>query len=71
MRLRARRLENGGPAHAFVMLPGKEPATLYLPGPGEPFFNQFPKPVAERPPAVVLVHGFMADRQFMSVSRGG
>jgi len=60
------RLENGGPPHAFVMLPGQEPATMYLPGPGYPFYSLFPKPAAERPPAVVLVHGFSADRQVMS-----
>ncbi len=61
------RLERGGPAHAFVMLPGQEPATMYMPGAGNAFYTQFPKPVAERPPAVVLIHGFMADRKIMSV----
>src|ERR1700722_7762326 len=60
------RLENGGTPHAFVMLPGQEPATMYLPGPGYPFYTQFPKPVAERPPAVVLIHGFTGDRVLMS-----
>jgi dienelactone hydrolase len=63
---RLARLENGGPPHAFVMLPGQEPATMYLPGPGFPFYTQFPKPVAERPPAVVLIHGFSGDRRLMS-----
>ncbi len=63
---RLTRLENGGPPHAFVMLPGQEPATFYLPGPGYPFYTQFPKPVAERPPAVVLIHGFSGDRKIMS-----
>jgi dienelactone hydrolase len=63
---RLARLENGGPPHAFVMLPGQEPATMYLPGPGYPFYTQFPKPVAERPPAVVLIHGFSGDRRLMS-----
>jgi dienelactone hydrolase len=63
---RLARLENGGPPHAFVMLPGQEPATMYLPGPGNPFYTQFPKPVAERPPAVVLIHGFSGDRRIMS-----
>ena len=60
------RLEDGGPAHAFVMLPGNEPATMYMPGPGNAFYTQFPKPVAERPPAVVLIHGFGGDRRIMS-----
>lgn len=59
-------LERGGPPHAFVMLPGQEPATFYLPGPGYPFFEQFPKPQAQRPPAVVLIHGFSGDRVIMS-----
>ncbi len=63
---RLTRLENGGPPHAFVMLPGQEPATMYMPGPGYPFYTQFPKPVAERPPAVVLIHGFSGDRRLMS-----
>jgi dienelactone hydrolase len=58
------RLDAGGPAHEFVNLPGQEPATLYLPGKGSPFFRVFPP--ASRPPAIVMVHGFMADRQFMS-----
>jgi dienelactone hydrolase len=63
---RLARLENGGPPHAFVMLPGQEPATLYLPGPGYPFYTLFPKPEAQRPPAVVLIHGFTGDRVLMS-----
>ena len=63
---RLTRLENGGPPHVFVMLPGQEPATMYLPGPGDPFSELFPKPAAERPPAVVLVHGFTGDRVLMS-----
>jgi len=63
---RLTRLENGGPPHAFVMLPGQEPATMYLPGPGDPFYTLLPKPAAERPPAVVLVHGFTGDRVLMS-----
>jgi dienelactone hydrolase len=60
--------QHGLPPHEDQELPGGMPATLYLPGssnqpgPGNPFFQTFPKPVAERPPAVVLVHGFSADR---------
>jgi dienelactone hydrolase len=61
------RLDNGGPAHNDIELAGGEPATLYLPGAGYPFYQMFPKPQAERPPAVVLVHGFSGDRQIMSV----
>jgi dienelactone hydrolase len=63
---RLTRLENGGPPHVFVMLPGQEPATMYLPGPGDPFYSLFPKPQAERPPGVVLIHGFSGDRVLMS-----
>jgi dienelactone hydrolase len=60
--------QNGVPPHQDQYLPGGEPATLYLPGssnqPGvdNPFFQSFPRPAAERPPAVVLVHGFSSDR---------
>jgi len=62
---RLARLDAAGPAHQFVNLPGQEPATLYLPGTGEnPFFRIFPPP--NKPPAIVMVHGFTADRQFMS-----
>ncbi len=59
-------LDKGGPPHVYVMLPGNEPATMYLPGPGDPFYTQFPKPAAERPPGVVLIHGFTGDRVLMS-----
>ena len=38
------RLEDGGPAHTDLELPGGEPATLYLPGAGHPFYQLFPKP---------------------------
>lgn len=64
---RLARLDSGGPAHSFVELPGREPATMYLPGPGNPFFTVFPPPPAQCPAPVVLIHGFMSDRQMMSV----
>ena len=60
--------QNGVPPHQDQYLPGGEPATMYMPGssnqlgPDNPFFQSFPKPAAERPPAVVLVHGFSSDR---------
>ena len=60
--------QNGVPPHEDRYLPGGEPATFYLPGtsnlpgPDNPFFQSFPKPVDQRPPAVVLVHGFSSDR---------
>ena len=58
-------LDKGGPPHSDVVLPGAIPGTLYLPGAGNlPFL--WPPP-AQRAPAVVLVHGFTADREIMSV----
>ncbi len=57
-------LDKGGPSHADVVLPGAIPGTLYLPDAGNPFFGL---PPAQRAPAVVLVHGFSADREIMSV----
>src|SRR5215469_9755257 len=49
--------QNGVPSHEDRYLPGGEPATLYLPGtsnlpgPDNPFFQSFPKPADQRPPA--------------------
>lgn len=65
-------LQKGGPAHSDVMLPGGIPGTFYLPGPGglnehNPFFVLFPPAQSARPPGVVLVHGFTADREIMSM----
>ncbi len=60
--------QNGLPPHQDVSLPGGIPATMYLPGasnqpgPDNPFFQLFPKPPEQRPPAVLLVHGFSSDR---------
>jgi dienelactone hydrolase len=60
------RLQHGGPAHQDVELSGGIPGTIYLPGPGNPFYTLFPPPPAQRPPVVVLMHGFMSDRVMMS-----
>src|SRR3954471_21184960 len=60
------RLQSGGPAHQDVELPGGVPATMYLPGEGHPFYTSFAPPIEKRPPAIVLVHGFTSDREFMS-----
>ncbi len=60
--------QNGAPPHREETLPGGMPATMYLPGatnrpgPDNPFYQTFPKPPGQRPPAVVLVHGFSSDR---------
>lgn len=59
--------EHGGPPHLDLALPGNEPATLYMPeAVGETAMPITPRPAKQRPPAVVLVHGFAADRVAMS-----
>src|SRR5579863_6307994 len=66
--MRLSHYQNGAPSHEDRELPGGEPATMYMPGtenqpgPNNPFFQMFPLPVEQRPPAVVLVHGFSSDR---------
>lgn len=62
------RLERGGPYHVDLELAGGVPATFYLPGePDEPDPRLMsPPPPDARPPAVVLLHGFSADRVMMS-----
>jgi len=61
-------LERQLPPRAELVLSGGIPATLYLPGsePGLEAFLDAP-PRGERPPAVVLMHGFASDRLGMSV----
>ncbi len=62
------RLQMGDPPHLQLVLPNGLPATLYLPGTGNPFYNPVtPRSSGSRPPAVVLLHGFAADRSVMSV----
>ena len=63
------RLERGGPAHGDLLLAGGVPATLYLPGDGAgtgPRAFLDPPPRGERPPAIVLMHGFAGDRLSLS-----
>ncbi len=62
------RLERSGPAQLPVAVDGDVPATLYLPqiDAGRAAFLD-PLPRGERPPAVVLMHGFGSDRLGMSV----
>src|SRR6516162_10790279 len=59
-----------GPAHWDFVLTGSEPATLYLPPRVRAIGEMVPitpPPVSQRPPGVVLVHGYSADRVGMSV----
>jgi dienelactone hydrolase len=63
------RLEREGPAHGDLLLAGGVPATLYLPPPARGTdFAAFldPPPREERPPALVLMHGFAGDRLSLS-----
>jgi dienelactone hydrolase len=57
------RLEDAGPAHTDVAITGGIPGTLFLPEPsqGSRVFLDAP-PRSERPPAVLLMHGFASDR---------
>jgi len=63
------RAERGGPAHLDLVIPGGIPATFYLPGPAAEGGRALPEPPAagDGPPAVLLVHGYSADRAGMSV----
>ncbi|MEU2613181.1 alpha/beta fold hydrolase [Micromonospora sp. NPDC007271] len=62
--------QRGGVPHREVVLDGRIPATVYVPGrvPGlTASAVDLPPPVADRlPPAVVLAHGHSADRSTMS-----
>lgn len=61
------RLDRGGPPHADVWLEGGVPATLFLPGDGGGRDGIFDlPPEGQRPPALVLMHGFAGDRVSMS-----
>lgn len=61
------REERRGPPHGDLVLAGGVPATLYLPGrdgAARAFLD--PPPRGERPPAIVLMHGFAGDRLSLS-----
>jgi alpha-beta hydrolase superfamily lysophospholipase len=60
------RAERGGPTHLDMTLPGGIPATLYLTGGPAGSRPQPPEP-GERAPAVLLVHGYTADRASLGV----
>jgi dienelactone hydrolase len=61
--------QRGGPAHLDLVLPDGMPATFYLPAPPPEDGSPFPDPpgAGNGPPAVLLVHGYTADRAGMSV----
>jgi dienelactone hydrolase len=59
-------LQRGGPAHTDVGLTGGIPGTLYVPGAGNAFYKISPPPPDKRAPAVLLIHGYSADRMSMS-----
>jgi dienelactone hydrolase len=59
--------ERGGPAHDEISLGDGIPATLYLPEEAEDDGGlPAPRPEGERPPVVVMGHGYSADRASMS-----
>ena len=61
------RLDRDGPPHGDLMLEGGVPATLYLPGDAsDGGFLRDVAPPEQRPPAVVVMHGFAGDRLSMS-----
>lgn len=59
------RLEAAGPPHEHLVLDGGIPATFYHPAPGRPFHSALPPERSERPPVVVLAHGFAGDRAML------
>jgi dienelactone hydrolase len=62
------RRERAGPFHADLEIAAGASATLYLPEPAVPGSSTLPAPPPRgaRPPALVLAHGFAADRILMS-----
>ena len=67
--VRLGRQQADGPAHVDIDVGNGIPATLYVPGePVEKDQEELPdpKPVGQRPPVIVLAHGFSADRALMS-----
>ena len=58
--------ERGGPPHNGLSIGPGIPATLYVPGRLVNGSFPMPKPVGQRPPLVVIAHGYSADQQIMS-----
>ncbi len=64
--LRLGSLERQGPAHANVSIGDGIPATLYLPYEDDDGDLPYQRPAGERPPVVVIAHGYSADEAVMS-----
>ncbi|MGH9084275.1 MAG: alpha/beta hydrolase family protein [Acidimicrobiales bacterium] len=64
--LRLGALEREGPAHADVSIGDGIPATLYLPFEDDDGALPYQRPERERPPVVVVAHGYSADQAVMS-----
>jgi dienelactone hydrolase len=66
--LRLGTLERCGPLHFDLELAGRVPATFYLPETADGGAARLPppRPIDERPPAVVLAHGLASDRVMTS-----
>ena len=60
--------ERGGPPHTWVFMGDGVPGTLYMPGdaPDDMRFPE-PKPKGQRPPVIVMGHGYSSDQQGMSI----
>jgi dienelactone hydrolase len=58
--------ERGGPPHTFANLSNGTPATLYVPGKMDGHNFPLQPPKGQRPPVVIVAHGFSADQAIMS-----
>lgn len=64
--LRLGSLEREGPAHTDLSIGNGIPATLYLPFEDDDGDLPYQRPEGERPPVVVVAHGYSADQAVMS-----
>lgn len=58
-------LQRGGPAHASLSIGDGIPATLHLPY-GDDAYLPYQRPEGQRPPVIVIAHGYSADQAIMS-----
>lgn len=60
--------ERGGPPHTGVFTSTGVPGTLYLPGENDSDMRfPDPKPQGQRPPVIVMGHGYSSDQQGLSI----